>query len=224
MTNDDSQPPEFLREQVAASDYMKEQYKKAVAERAQTFKTCIGRTSDLIHSLDNDRLDHLFDILEDHVDGPYAHIMRGMVYQERIGVRGLTPDGKTYEEALGLMADEDGAPMGDKLEDVMGDGVLPTDPPAIAADEPEFKNPSTHPLAGGTDEATPEEQSEQDWWDLAHLYKVRPRGSGVPLKDRTVACSAMPNCSQVWLNLEERMKEEAGSGGCPTCKLRQKWG
>ena len=105
--------PEAAREALKIQRFNQEQYAKHLDQVQEGHMADMTRFVQFIGSLDNHQLDELVRVIA-HADqsrvaaAEYAGLIMGL----RVFDRGLTADGKTWEEALGL----------DKLEPVLGVG------------------------------------------------------------------------------------------------------
>ena len=90
-----------------------------------------------------------------------------------------------------------------------------TEPIEVPQPQPELTIPSQiH------EQEQQETYTEEDLKQLYERYHVYPDGNP---KSKRVYC-ATEGCTNYWMSLEHRMNSQMGSGGCPLCANKTKWG
>ncbi|AKJ71851.1 hypothetical protein TIN4_54 [Tsukamurella phage TIN4] len=95
--------PEFAREAFEFQAFQQRQYEKAQREKEQNFQADLSAFATFIEELTNDQLNYVIKLLEEIGSTVYSNQLIGIGIASRVYRRGLMVDGKTYEEALGLV-------------------------------------------------------------------------------------------------------------------------
>ncbi|AKJ71743.1 hypothetical protein TIN2_53 [Tsukamurella phage TIN2] len=134
----DDEVPEFAREAVEFQAFQQKRYEEAQREKEQNYNADLSAFAQFIDELRPDQLSYVLKLIEEIGVTPYAHQLIGIGVGSRIYRRGLMVDGKTYEEALGLV---DEAEADNKPYTGPTDSTQPHFDPVVEAPDPRLSEP-----------------------------------------------------------------------------------
>ena len=187
--------PEAAKEQLKIIQYNRRKYEDHMKEQKQEYYSNVSRFIGFIESLADFQLNELSEFI-DMASGSHgaAHEFNGLIMAERTMKRGLTPDGRTYEEALNLESDLD--------------AHFETAP----SEDTDKSRESTTIIA---------ETSRADRYASAEASRKRLKNN---LELNINGSVTHKPCGTRYASLDDAMETFEKRDGCPTCHQKEKWG